>query len=259
MFTAVWAGLGRVRLTLLYSAALAVVAELLLYLGPRVHTEVIRAVSTNLHNLGEGRIGTLVGSAFVTADGPIYVWLPGLVAMLALGELLWRSGRLAVAFAVGHVGATLIVAAGLAAAIAAGLLSKSIANAADVGMSYGAVGVLGTFTAAIPHRWRPAWVGWWLALAIGAAVVSGGYFTNAGHAVALILGMLVGARFGQPQGWTGARWVLLAVAAAFGYLVVAYNEMALPTISAYGILGALVAWAGAFLFGRLRAARLAEF
>lgn len=241
-------------MTLLYCAALAAVAELLLYLGPRVHSEVIRDASTNLHNLGEGRFGTLIGSAFVTADGPIYVWLPGLVAMLALGELLWRSGRLTVAFAVGHVGATLIVAAGLAAAITAGLLSKSIANVADVGMSYGAVAVLGTFTTAIPSRWRSAWIGWWLALAVGAAVVSGGYFTNLGHAVALVLGMVVGTRFGQPEGWTALRWTLLAIAAAFGFLIVAYDELALPVISAWGVSGALAAWGLAFAVDRRRRA-----
>ena len=73
--------------------------------------------------------------------------------------------------------------------------SALFVDVADVGMSYGAVGVLGTITAAIPHRWRKAWIGWWLAVAAGAAVVSGGYFTNAGHGVALVLGMLVATRF----------------------------------------------------------------
>ncbi len=242
MLTAAWERAGRVRVTLLYSAALAVVAQVLWCLGPGVSSEVIRQVSTNLHNLGEGRVGTLIGSAFVTADGPIWVWLPGLVAILALGELLWRSGRLTLAFAIGHIGATLIVAAGLAAALAAGLLSASIVDVADVGMSYGAVGVLGTFTAAIPQRWRPAWIGWWLAVAVGAAAVNGGYFTNAGHAFALVLGMLVGTRFGQPERWTAARWGLLAVAASFGYLVMGYNSFSLLVPAACGVLGALVVW-----------------
>jgi hypothetical protein len=53
----------------------------------------------------------------------------------------------------------------IAGAITAGLLSSSVADAADVGMSYGAVAVLGTFTAAIPSRWRAMWAGWWTALA----------------------------------------------------------------------------------------------
>ena len=60
----------------------------------------------------------------------------------ALAELFWRSGRLILAFGLGHVGATLIVAVGLAAAIRFGWLPISVAHASDVGMSYGAVAVL---------------------------------------------------------------------------------------------------------------------
>ena len=143
--------LARVRVTLGYTAALVAVATALLMLGPHVRDQVIWHTSTNLHNLGDGRIGTLIGSAFVNESGPIYVWLPGLVALLALAELLWRGRRLVVAFVVGHVGATLLVAAGLAVAVGVGLLSMSIVDVTDVGMSYGAVGVLGTLTAAIPQ------------------------------------------------------------------------------------------------------------
>ena len=66
------------------------------------------------------------------------MWLPGLVCLLGLAELLWRSGRLVVAFAVGHVGATLLVAVGLTAAVELGWLPLSVTRATDVGMSYGA-------------------------------------------------------------------------------------------------------------------------
>ena len=107
-------------------------------LGPQVQDRVISHVSTNLHNLSHGHIGTLLGSAFVIDAGPIYVWLPGLVCLLALAELMWGSGRLVVAFAVGHVGATLLVAAGLTAAVELGWLPLSVSRATDVGMSYGA-------------------------------------------------------------------------------------------------------------------------
>ena len=126
MLSAVLTRLARLRVTLMYAAALAAVAFAMVYVGPRIQAEVVRYASTNLHNLEQGRIGTLIGSAFVNEAGPIYLWLPGLVALLALGELLWESRRLVVAFAVGHIGATLIVAAGLAAAIAAGVLSPSL-------------------------------------------------------------------------------------------------------------------------------------
>src|SRR6201992_349054 len=154
--------LARVRITLGYALALATVRVALVVLGPRVHDRVVRLASTNLHNLAHGHLGTLFGSAFVTDAGPIWFWLPCLVCLLALAELIWRSGRLALVFVTGHVGATLLVAAGLTAAIELGWLPLSISRASDVGVSYGALAVLGALTAAVPRRWRPVWLGWGL-------------------------------------------------------------------------------------------------
>ena len=203
-----------VRVTVAYAVLLVVGAVTQLALGPRVHNAVVNHMSTNLHNLSQGHVGTLVGSAFVTDGGDIYVLLPGLGCLLALGELVWRSGYLVIAFAFGHIGATLIVAAGLAVAIAAGWLPISIAHASDVGVSYGAAGVLGALIAVIPPRWRPAWAGWWLAIAL--VGISGSGFTAVGHTVALLLGMALSLRLGSAARWTPARLVLLAVAVVFG-------------------------------------------
>ena len=239
MVLAALSRLVRVRVTLGYTALLVAVATALFVLGPHIRDKAIWLASTNLHNLGDGRIGTLVGSAFITV-GPLYVWLPGLVALLALAELTWRSRRLVVAFAVGHIGATLLVAAGLAAALGVGLMSTSIRYVTDVGISYGAIGVLGTLTSAIPRRWRGEWTGWWLFVAMGAAVFSGLDFTNVGHAVALVLGMLLGTRFGQPANWTAPRYVLLAIGAAFGYTLIANDELSVLTTTGLGVLGALL-------------------
>ena len=225
MITSLLVRLGRLRVTLGFAVALAAVAFALLHFGPKFEAKVIRRASTNLHNLGEGRIGTLISSAFVNPVDSIQIWLPGVVAVLALGELLWHSRRLLVAFVVGHIGATLLVAAGLAVAVSVGLQSRSIADVADVGMSYGSVAVLGTFTAAIPRRWRAAWIGWWLAVAFSSAVLSDVDFIAVGHAVALILGMALGTRFREPALWTRPRYVLLAVASAFCYLLIAYDEV----------------------------------
>ncbi|MGY4709124.1 rhomboid-like protein [Mycolicibacterium sp. CBM1] len=242
-FSRYFSHLARVRVTLGYTAALVMVAVVLMALGPHVREQVLRHASTNLHNLGEGRLGTLIGSAFVTEAGPLYVWVPGLFAILGLAELLWRSRRMAVAFVVGHVGATLLVAAGLAAALAAGLTSWSIVNVTDVGMSYGAMAVLGALTAAIPRPWRAAWTGWWLAVAFGSVVSSAGDFTTVGHGVAMVLGMAVGTRFGHPAHWTTARYALLAVAASFGYLIMANTGPSLIATASLGTLGALlVSW-----------------
>jgi hypothetical protein len=231
------APLARVRVTLAYAVIVTCVTVALYALGPQVQDRVIRHASTNLHNLSHGHLGTLLGSAFVIDAGPIYVWLPGLVCLLAVAELMWRSGRLVVAFVTGHVGATLLVAIGLTAAVELGWLPQSVSRATDVGMSYGAAAVLGSLTAAIPRRWLAAWRGWWLALAV-AVVAVGCDFTDVGHAVALALGMWVSTRFGRPAQWTPARFVTLGIAAAFGYLVLASTDLLVST--AAGLAGAVI-------------------
>ena len=219
MLSRILSNLLPVRVTVAYATALFVVASTLLALGPRVQDDVVGQLSTNLHNLGRGHLETLLGSAFVTAEGQTYLLLPGLVCLLALAELLWRSRRLVQAFAVGHIGATLTVAAGLAVAIELGWLPISTARVSDVGLSYGAVAVLGTLTTAIPTRWRPAWIAGWLTVTSVVLVASGADFTAAGHTVALILGMLLSIRFHLAARWTTLRLVLLGVGVAFGFLL----------------------------------------
>lgn len=245
MVSALWSGLARVRVTVAYAVILLGVTTTLSVLGPTAWDRVIRHASTNLHNLNHGHVGTLLGSAFVVDAGAPYLWLPGLVCLLGVAELFWRSGRLVVAFAVGHVGATLLVAAGLAAAVKLAWLPVAITRAEDVGMSYGATAVLGTLTGVVPHSWRSAWIGWWLA--VGAAVVwLSSDFTDVGHAVALVLGMVVATRFGKPGPWTATRVVLLVMGAAFGFLMLASTIPAMAMAAVCGtagaVLGALLGW-----------------
>lgn len=232
--------LARIRVTVAYAVILTGVSSVLVALGPRVQNRVISHASTNLHNLSHGHLGTLFFSAFVIEAGPIYVWLPGLMCLLALAELMWRSRRLVVAFAVGHVGATLLVAVGLTAAVELGWLSTDVTRATDVGMSYGASAVLGALSAAIPRRLRPAWTGWWVAVAAAVVAVNRD-FTDVGHAVALVLGILASTRFGRAGGWTPARCLLLVVASAFGFLMLANDTRTLIVASGLGVLGAALA------------------
>ena len=232
-------------MTASYAAIVGVVATGFGTLAPQTQDRIVRHASTNLHNLDHGRVGTLLISAFVVDAGPLLVWLPGLIALLALVELLWGSSRLVVAFLVGHVGATLLVAAGLAAAVTLTWLPHSVSRAIDVGMSYGAIGALGALTPTIPRRWRPAWVGWWVALSVAVVAVDQD-FTDVGHAVALLLGMAVATRFGAPHTWTPTRVVLLGVAAVFGFLVIANTQVVIvvagPCGLAVALSGKAVAW-----------------
>jgi len=146
-----------------------------------------------------------------------------------------------VAFVVGHIGATLVVAAALAAAVEFGWLPWAITRASDVGMSYGALAVLGAMTAVIPRRWRAPWVGWWVAAGIAAAVI-GGDFTDAGHTVAVILGVLVSARFRQPIHWTPVRFLMLVASSGFGFLVLAHHWGTMAGVPVCGALGAFAAY-----------------
>ena len=229
-------GATQLRVTAAYAVVLIGVSFTLTRLGPHARDAVVSRMSTNLHNLRHGHMGTLVGSAFVDGGGDICFWLPGLVCLLALGELIWRSKGLVVAFAVGHIGATLIVAVGLAAALKAGWLPVSVARASDVGVSYGAVCVLGALTASIPARWRPVWVGWWLGVAVVAAL--GADFTAFGHILALLLGIRLSFQLPSTAHWTPLRVALLSVSVAFGYLVLSGPVMAAPVA---GLAGALIA------------------
>jgi hypothetical protein len=229
----------RVRVTVTYAVVLVIVTTMLTKLGPDVQASVIQHASTNLHNLSHGHVGTLLGSAVVVDAGPIYEWLPGLICLLGVGELVWRSGRLLVAFVVGHVGATLLVAVGLTTAVRFGWLPGAVTRATDVGMSYGAISVLGALAPAIPRRLRPTWIGWWLA--VGATVAAGATdFTDVGHLVALILGMVVATRFGSPRRWTSTRVALLALGGVFGQLILLNGQSSWVPATVAGLAGGVL-------------------
>ncbi|XBL81856.1 rhomboid-like protein [Mycobacterium shigaense] len=222
------------RVTALYAVALVTVAITLSQFGSATREVVVSQMSTNLHNLSHGRLSTLVGSAFVSDGDNIAAWLPGLVCLLALGELIWRGRGLLLAFAVGHVGATLLVAIWLTFAVQAGWLPTSIAHATDVGVSYGAVSVLGALTASIPSRWRAMWAGWWLGVAVTAALSMD--FTTIGHVLALLLGIGLSFRLPSLARWTPLHSGLFLVAVAFVYFVLCG-----PTVEAVagGLTGTL--------------------
>jgi hypothetical protein len=236
------------RVTILYAFALIAVSTTLTALGPHARDVVVSRMSTNLHNLARGHLSTLVGSAFVEDGGEAYAWLPGLVCLLALGELIWRSTGLLIAFTVGHIGATLLVAVGLIAAVKAGWVPISIAHATDVGVSYGAVCILGALTASIPARWRPVWIGWWLGITATAACATEFDFTAVGHVLALLLGVGVSFRLPSMARWSSVHVALLIVGAATGYFMVSGSSM---VATAGGLAGMLVGFlAGGLLRSR---------
>lgn len=242
-----WRRLPRIPVTVGYAALLVVVTLTLAALGTAVHDRVIGYASTNLHNLGEGRFGTLLASALIADDGRFFLWLPGLVCLLAVAELAWHSRRLLVVFLVGHIGTTLVVAAGLVAAVELGWLPRSISRAADVGVSYGVLTVVGALTAVVPARLRAVWLAWWLAGAVAVLAVSDD-FTEAGHVVALALGLVLSTRLDAPVQWTRGQAVAFGVGGCFGYAVLVHTPaLAVAGVPASAVGAALVAMISGWL------------
>jgi hypothetical protein len=160
--------------------------------GTAFRTALVQGASTNLVNLTHGRFATLLTSAFVLEGRACLPALLALGAVLGVAELAWGSLVLAAVFVYGHVVATVLVFAGLLTGLSLHRVCASLANAADVGPSYGGVAVLGALltTPTLPHarRWRIA------AAAIAVAVVLlDRTFTDVGHLLSLLVGFGVGA------------------------------------------------------------------
>jgi hypothetical protein len=203
------APLRTLRLAPAYVAVVASVRVAMCALaGEGTRTDLVHAASTNVVNLAHGRVGTLVLSAFVLEGRGCLPALLALGVALGLAELAWGGLVLAGVFLYGHLVATLLVFAGLAAGLSLHRLCRAVASAADVGPSYGAVTVVGALlaTSALPHarRWQAAAA----AAALGAVLLDR-TFTDAGHAVALLLGFAIGGRL---EGVRGARGPTAAAA-----------------------------------------------
>ncbi|GAA5063861.1 rhomboid-like protein [Nocardia callitridis] len=211
-------GLRRLRVpaTAGYLSALVVVSTVFSVLSDSAQSKVVLHASTNLHNLLDGRVSTLLASALVIGDvAGSWVLIPLLACLLALAELRFGALHLVRVFLAGHIGATLVVAGGLWVSVEAGWLPTSIRWAEDVGISYGAMALVGALVATVPPRWRWAWSGSWL-LVSGGGVLLGQSFTNVGHLVSFCIGSIVGycmirAGAGTPRRLTKVEWGLLAV------------------------------------------------
>jgi hypothetical protein len=177
-------------LAIAYCATVTVVT-LVVLLQPDARSDaILERVSGNVANLRAEPIVSVLGSAFVVES---IVGLSLVVQLLVVLAYLQRFvGRIAsvVVGLAGHVGAGLIVAAGLSTGIFHGFVDESVAEATDVGVSYVMAAAMGFLVLAVPPRWR-----WWY---LGATAifwllpgVINRTFTDAGHASALTIGLLL--------------------------------------------------------------------
>lgn len=148
--------------------------------------------STNLHNLAVHPVEVLFVSIFWVAT-PWVFWPVAAVLLPVLGgaERGLGSGRTALLFLAGHVGATLLTVAGIAVGVGVGWLPASLTYAVDVGPSYGLAAVAAALVAAVatPRRRRVLAVA--LAVGLVGVVVVDRSFTDVGHLVAALIGFLI--------------------------------------------------------------------
>ena len=171
-----------------YLAILFVTSWILAGLGDRVGDRLLLEQSTNLDNLGHDPVRVLLSSAF---------WVPGrsdlvisaLLFTLVLAPVERRIGswRTMGLFAIGHVGATLLIGAGLWIALHFDAVEPNVVHVTDVGTSYGfyavAAGMTYLLAGGLRRPYMAALVGY---LSIAAAL-SGG-FGDYGHLTAMALG-----------------------------------------------------------------------
>jgi hypothetical protein len=189
-----------------YLALLLLTHLWLVLVSPATAHTALLAVSTNVDNLAHKPIGPLLSSALffdgtlTRVDSLLFI---GTLITLGLGVALclawlerrWGARRAFALFLLGHVGATLLTAAIIEAALAHGWYPQSVRQSLDFGISYGAQAVLAATTFLLPNRIRPWWAVFVVAWPLGGADWSGPLpdFTTVGHLIAAALGFATGA------------------------------------------------------------------
>ena len=153
-------------------------------------SRVLHGASSNLSNLQDGRLHVLLTSALVVVP-PAGGSLVAGAALLAAGEQLLGSWRVAGVFALGHTSATLAVSALLQADALPGVQTPATRSAVDVGLSYGVLAVAGALATAGPRRTAP-WLTTLSAVVVVPLLRHPPTFTAWGHVFSAGIGVAAG-------------------------------------------------------------------
>jgi len=171
-----------------YLGVLLVTGLVLARLSDPLADRLLLAQSTNLHHLAHDPVRVLLSSAF-WAPGKYDLLTSAILFTLVLAPVERRIGsrRTIAVFAIGHVGATLVMGAGLWVALQFDAVERSIVNVRDVGTSYGFFAVAAAMTFLLARPLRAPYAVALLAYLATTAVVFGG-FGDYGHLAAMALG-----------------------------------------------------------------------
>ena len=174
--------------TYVYLAVLFVTSWILQTSSSRVADALLQERSTNLHHLARDPLRVLISSAFWV--GSLRDWLGWVVLLSVFAVPVERwigSTRTVVVFFLGHVGATLVTAAGLWVALRSDLVESSVVNARDVGASYGFAAVAAVLTYRFSGRRRLIYAAALIAF-VGTSLALNHNFTYWGHLIAVVIG-----------------------------------------------------------------------
>ena len=174
--------------TYIYLAVLFLTSWILQTSSSRVADALLQERSTNLHHLSHDPLRVLLSSAFWV--GSIRDWLAWVVLLSVFAAAVERwigTTRAVLVFFIGHVGATLVTAAGLWLALHSDLVESSVVNARDVGASYGFAAVAAVLTYRFSGRRRLIYATTLIAFA-GTSLALNHNFTYWGHLAAVLIG-----------------------------------------------------------------------
>jgi len=175
--------------TYAYAFVLLITSWVLQTSSTKIADRLLLERSTNLDHLGRDPVRVLFASAFWLENGTqFFAWLVLLTLVMAPFERRVGSALTIGVFTIGHVFATLLTAAGLWAALQIDAVEHSVANARDVGASYGFLAVAACFGYLVDRRLRPLYLsGLIVVVALLAAIWTD--FTSFGHLLSVALGL----------------------------------------------------------------------
>lgn len=167
------------------------ITSLIVVIAPdRIELVLLHRNSSNIHQLVKYPVRALLSSAF-------WIVNPASLALYAvlfevfhapverwLGTLRWL-----LIVTAAHIVATLVSQKVLLTAIQDHRAPRSMTHVVDIGVSYGLAASIGVLTYRLPSPWRWVYLAGALAF-FGIPLLTGGTFTDLGHAIALAIGLL---------------------------------------------------------------------
>ncbi|MFE4972378.1 rhomboid-like protein [Kitasatospora sp. NPDC056651] len=178
----------RLRLTTGYVLLLTVTASWLASQGHSERARFVRHNSSNVHHMEVGKWWTLFTSGLVVDGVPAWLGIAAVAVVLGLAEWRWGPARAGAVFVFGHLGATLLTEGSMWVMVTA-RIPGALSRARDVGISYGLVATGACLLALGPRPLRRYGLAV-LALALAAVWALDQQLADAGHLVALGLGVL---------------------------------------------------------------------